>query len=111
MAVEKLILSKLVSSGMDEVITYIPPNGQKITPVELVGSVPESPKVRVKLIWDYGGTEEILWIIHNRPMPRKVVGHSSLQKTGDGVKKMALVLANGGPNDLDMSGYAELEKR
>ena len=101
----ELILSKLILSGTDQAITKIPKNTETVVIYRFEGSVPSSSKADVRLIWDFNGTsEEILWNIQtNGPLPNGKI----FSKVGDGVKKMALCLANGGSADYVMSGFTE----
>jgi len=111
----KLFKSALVPSNGNELVdTYTPADGEVIDPYSFHGSAPGSSKARCKLIWDYGGGgEEILWVIQNdRPMPRdlKIEDVAGIrERTGDGVKVLAISLHNNCTASYDMAAYAIIE--
>lgn len=100
----ELIISEIVVAATDEAVTEIPATGKKIVIHTFEGSAPGSSKADVRLVWDFGGVgEEILWSIQvDGPFPKG----KSFERAGDGVKKMAVCLANGCTADYVLSGYA-----
>jgi hypothetical protein len=82
------------------------PDGQTIVIDSFFATASESALANCQLIWDSQGTPEILWVISNeQPMPDKIW----FQKTGDGIKKLAVCLANGCQNGYEMACEAEYE--
>ena len=96
-----LIISKEVSAATEDAQTVVPANGEKITVYNFRTSGPSMPNAYCKLIWDWGGAgEELLWSstgIETCPQ--------TFQKTGDGVKKLAIALDNNEDGALVMSAY------
>jgi len=89
-----------VAAG-SEVYSYQVPGDTKEWEVrDFHADAPSSSDGWVALIWDYGGAaEEIITLTYTsveRTLNRSLVG--------DGVKKLAIVLHNGGSDDLVMGG-------
>ena len=73
-----------------EVRAQIPPKGATLEIVQFAGCAAYTGQTTVKLIWDHGGeSEEILAAAHGDATFAMV-----RQLTGDGQKKLALVLEN-----------------
>jgi hypothetical protein len=87
-----------VLAGNSEFVDYVVPNGMTISIDRFKGNDSTSAMASCRLIWDYGVTNEILFVINNGPGLEV-----SIEKTGDGVKKLALVLNNNCTSDYDMS--------
>jgi len=116
MSAEEHILncSQLVTAGAFASVHFTPANGDKVNPVEFVADVPQDAKCVARMVWDYTTTSATngnhLWSISNNPqMPHGMADHMTLQQTGDGVKKMAIVFENNGASDYYFSAHAELE--
>ena len=105
MAKIKLYKSKDVTNGTESSDDYVPPDGKKFYILEMHGSAAFSKNSVVKLIWDYGGADNVIWSL-------KGDGHTpdsfrgELIATGNGVKKLSLVLDNGETTNVVMSGLA-----
>jgi len=109
MASQKLLLAKNVTSFNEECVTHVVPSGKKVWIMRFHGEAAFSPNSAVKLVWDMGGAgEEILWSIKGGgDIPLGAA--EAIEKTGDGVKKMAVCLDNGESGSIFMSGFALLE--
>lgn len=99
-----------VTSGTETAETVISANGKKITLTKFVGNPTSSAKCCCEVVWDYGGAgEEKLWVISNGPgIPTEITtldGGGDI--TGDGTKKLALVLNNGCSSDYNVSAWCE----
>jgi hypothetical protein len=89
-----------VSAGQ-EVYSYLTPgNGKEWEIKTFHADAPSSSDGWVALIWDYDGAgEEIITLTYtstDRVLNRSI--------TGDGTKKLAIVLHNGGSDNLVMGG-------
>ena len=111
MSTEKIIrcIAKNVLAAEKDFNSYTPASGEKIRIFLFNASSPASTaNARVKLIWDYEGAgEEILWVIQNDNL---MPDYLYFDRTGDGTKKLAIVLHNSCTNDYDMSGSFMVEK-
>lgn len=97
-----------VLSGTEQAKEVVIANNQKILIDKFIGVASESANARIKLVWDYGGTDELLWVISNElPMPDEIY----FEKTGDGVKKLAIVLSNDCNDAYPMSAECEYEEQ
>ena len=115
MSIEILNCSQLITAGAFRSVTYTPPNGEKVNPIEFEADVPQDPLCVARLVWDYTTTSATngihLWAVSNDArMPHGMADDMLLQKTGDGVKKMALVFENNAAVDYYFSAHVELEK-
>ena len=98
---QELMISEELNLGQEIAETVIPGNGKKIYIEEFYGSAAFTSNSVVRIVWDYGGNDEILWSIKGEgQMPFKI------NRTGDGSKKFALVCENGELGKLFMSAYA-----
>lgn len=108
MAIEKLYLSKEVAANTEECDTHVVENGKNVKILAFHGEGAFDMNVAIKAVWDYSGTEEILWSIEGSgSMPNYVT--SETEKTGNGTKKMALCLDNGTNGPVVLSGTIVLE--
>ena len=93
----------LVIAGSILVDEAVISNGQKIYVDNFVGNDATSALSACLLIWDYGGAgETVLWAIN-----QGVGLQHSIRLTGDGVKKLAIVLDNACSQDYYMSAHCE----
>lgn len=67
---------------------YVPASGDFLL-TEVGGNSAPSADTSVKIIWDYGGTEELLFSTHGDAHQQV-----DITLTADGVKKLAIVLTN-----------------
>lgn len=104
MAKEILKLTKEVDAATEDCETYIPANGANVTILKMVGETASNLNTTVKLIWDLGGTETLIWAIKGS----NEIIFDNERLTGDGVKKLAICLDNGESDKETMSGYAEI---
>lgn len=73
---------------------FIPPSGTYYIS-QMGGNAGLSPLTSVAIIWDYGGTEEILFVTHG-----DAVHIVDIEFEADGSKKLAILLTNDqGTND------------
>lgn len=84
---------KEVAANIEDASEYIIPNGEIWEVNFWNGSANAYRETHVCLIWDYNGTPEIIAITYNS---EKRLMHR--QFTGDGSKKIAIVLVNDSPN-------------
>ena len=102
MAEIHLLKTAIVLAGTNDLVEYIPYDGEVVLIANFKGSAPESSKAEIVLLWDWVA----LWNIQGeQPMPDDVW----FEFTGDGVKKVTLCLANGCTSDYRISGSAILE--
>jgi hypothetical protein len=105
MTTRTLKISESVSASTDVADTYVVPDGQKILIYNFMAEASFSQNSVVCLVWDYGGTDEILWSTKGSldylPSP--------VEKTGDGSKKLAVELKNAEAGALVLSGYCEFK--
>lgn len=95
-------LSKSVAATTEDVSTFIPATGD-FWVTGFCGEASFDTNCAVKIIWDYGGTEEILWSTKgstNVPL--------NIKRTGDNAKKIALTLDNGLAGSVIMSGMCTI---
>jgi hypothetical protein len=86
--------------------TLIIPNGETATVEYLSASCPDTPLGVACLIWDYGGTEEVLWVFQREGIkPSEDV----ISVVGDGVKKLAVCCDNGDTTDYFFNAFAKIE--
>lgn len=105
MAKEKTLLTiaKTVAADTEEAVSITPANGKTVIVKTLMSSVSNGKDAVVCLMWDYGGAGETL-IVSAKMDKAKVIG------TGDGTKKVALVLSNRETTDsVVMSGESLIE--
>ena len=88
-----LEIAQEVAPSTDVAVTVIPVDGAEIRLVDFEGNAAFSKDALVALVWDYGGTETIM-----RSTKGSIVsGKQKIIATGDGVKKVGLVLQNADP--------------
>ena len=95
-----LHLAQEVSADTDAAVSMVPSDGAAVYLDKFVGSFTANKTATICVIWDYGGTEVVIDLsaVNNMKQP---VG------TGDGVKKVALVLSNNEAVDtIAISGTA-----
>ena len=100
MAITKttISLSKEVAATTEDVETFIPATGDFYI-TKFCGEAAFDTNCAIKIIWDYGGTEEILWSTKG-----VTVVDLDIERTGDGVKKIAIALDNGLNGTVIMAG-------
>jgi hypothetical protein len=96
---KELSLAKEVSSSTTEANTVVPASGKEVTVTKFSGHAAYSVNSCVKAVWDYDGTEEIIW--STKGDDTEEIHHTL---TGNGSKKLAIVLENGEDGALVMSG-------
>jgi len=107
MAIKRLYISKDVTAGTEETDTFIPANNKKVYIHEMHGSAAFSKNSAVKLVWDYGGANKVIWSIKgDGGTPQAFRGEKI--GTGNGVKVVALVLDNGETSNVLMTGISWL---
>ena len=98
----KLVLVKSVAATSSEVETFTP--AAKFNVAGFFGEAAFDPLCEVQLVWDHGGANELLWVIKGSgKIP------FGLERTGNGVKKLAIVLNNRLANSVFMAGYCSVE--
>lgn len=88
-----------VTEGQEVISYQVPGNGEQWILEEFIADAPSSSDGFVALVWDYDGTPEYIMVSYTsvqRPLSKTIVG--------DGTKKLALVLHNGGDSALVMGG-------
>ena len=104
----ELIISKEVAGNTEDCVTAIPTAGKDVFIFSFFGSAAFSQNAVVKLVWDFGGTEELIWTVKGEmPMPFKYTIPSA---SVDGVKKLAVCLENTGTGSVYLSGYCEFKE-
>ncbi len=98
-----------VNSGQAIAVTATPANGKKIIVTKFIGNDTSSAKASCKLVWDYDGTPESLWIINEgSPFEGEIETlEDDSEIVGDGTKKLAIVLDNGCSDAYNMSAFCE----
>ncbi len=97
-------LSKEVASATSDAETYIVPSGKNAFVRDVCGDGSASPNAVIKFIWDYGGTDELIWTIKGSatvPVEKSFLG--------DGVKKLAVELENTSSGPMFLSGLMKVE--
>lgn len=79
---------KVLGANSSETDEFIPPSGTYYISA-LGGSSSASPDTLVEIIWDFGGTEEILFATHNDSNQ-----NVNIELPGDGAKILAIRLTN-----------------
>ena len=97
-----LTLSKSVAATTEDSTDFTPATGDFFI-TTFHGEAAYDTNCAVKLIWDFGGTEEILWSTKG-----SAILDIEITRTGDGVKKLALTLDNGLAGAIIMSGMAKI---
>jgi hypothetical protein len=88
-----------VSAGQEVISYQVPADGKEWLIEEFIADAPSSSDGYVALVWDYDGTPEYIMVSYTsvqRPLIKSI--------TGDGTKKLAIVLHNGGSDTLVMGG-------
>ncbi len=92
-----LHLAQEVTADTDEAVSMIPDDEADVIMESFTGNFTATKAATICCIWDYGGTEVVIDL--SNAGPKQVIG------TGDGVKKVALVLTNAESVDtIAMSG-------
>lgn len=90
-----------VAASSEEVKDYVPPNGEVINIYSFKADGQYTDGM-ASLVWDRGGqNEEIIWASTGAPLPFEY------EATGDGVKKLSLVLTNNHTSEVIMASYVE----
>jgi len=84
---------KEVSSNTEDSQEFVIPDGETWEITRWNGSANAYRETHVCVIWDYDGTQELIAITYNSEK-RDILRTF----TGDGTKKMAIVLVNDSPN-------------
>jgi len=106
--IHELKLSKEVAATTEEYVEFTPAAGKNILIFNFSGSGSYSVNSVIKLIWDFGGSEQLIWTIKGeRPMPFK---HLIPGASVDGIKKLALSLENTALGPVYLSGFAGFEE-
>lgn len=108
MAFIDLFKAAEVSATTDIAETHTPANLEIVSFHNFWGNSAHTPNAVISVIWDYEGTgEEILW------STKGTIEQEDISfippKTGDGTKKIALVLSNSSSGPLILSGRLTLE--
>lgn len=90
---------KSVSANTSEVDEFTPPSGTYYLS-ELGGNAGLSPDTVVTIIWDYGGSEEILYCIHGSGEQ-----NVEIELDADGTKTLAIKLINDQSTDDFLGGF------
>jgi len=109
MAKQVLYLAKSVSASTEDCDTYTVPNGKDVTVIDFHGEAAFSASSAVKIIWDSGGADTILWAMKGSGEMPKKAAEDFPTMTGNGTKKIALCLDNGEGSSIFMSGHVILE--
>jgi hypothetical protein len=97
---KELNLSKEVAASTTMANTYIPASGKIVSVICFCGNAVYTVNSVVKAVWDYDTVnEEIIWSSKG-----DVQTDLNYEATGDGVKKLAIVLENGEDGPVVMSG-------
>lgn len=94
--------AKTVEALTEDAKTTIPGDGKLWDISSFTGNAGFSADTTVKLVWDYDGTPQILCITHG-----SIIQKSVGEITGDGVKKLAIVLVNDSNTPIDLGGSWE----
>lgn len=98
-----------VPAGQEEFDDYAPPAGSEVGIKKFVGSAAFTQNSACMLIWDFGGAgEEILWSVKGSAEMPNNAARVILSSETDGIKKLAVVNANGETGPLVMSSYARI---
>ncbi len=100
-----LQVSSDVATSTDAYDDYTPQSGDKIHLISFDGEAAFTLNSVVKLVWDYGGSEEIAYATKGSTAGMQF---EYFIGTGDGTKKIALVCSNGESGTIVMSGRAKL---
>jgi len=87
---KNLKLIQEVSAGITIANTYVVPSGVVCNVYKFRGNAVYSKNSIVKAVWDYNGNEELIAVTKG-----DVELDLAFEVTGDGVKKLAVVLENG----------------
>jgi len=82
-----LHLAEIVPAASDSAISMIPDDQAEVYLEKLIGNITQNKTATVCIVWDYGSENEEIIQIQDAAF-KQFVG------TGDGVKKIALVLSN-----------------
>lgn len=89
----------LVASYGDDQDDYVPANGEVVELERFHGSASMNGKSLVKLVWDSAGTPEIIAATHG-----EAEYHLGKKITGDGSKKLSIILVNDDSNSHVLGG-------
>jgi len=82
---------KQVTSSSVDTSDHVIPNGETYQFIRFYGNASESPNTIVCIFWDKDGLDEdLLFTTHND----SILDKTSIEKTGNGVKKITIVLKN-----------------
>jgi len=100
-----LKISKEVNANTEDAETVVPASGKTLVITRFVGAGAFSQNAVIKLIWDYSGTQDVIWTI--KGTSRMPFQHTIPAADTDGIKKLAVALDNSHSGKLFMSGYVE----
>lgn len=89
---------KDVSANSSDTDEFVPPTGTYF--ISEIGADGAGADTCVKIVWDYGGTEEIL-LASTGDVDQK----TSIELTADGVKKLAIKLINDSNAPVAIGGF------
>lgn len=85
-------VAKFTEDSHDVVI----PDGETWTLQEWTASISDNRKTFATVVWDYqGGSEEIITVAYSSTSSEQI----GMDITGDGIKKLSIVLVNDSSND------------
>ena len=94
-----------VTASTEDAAEYVVASGKKATVVQFDADAAFSKDSVVRLIWDYGGTDTLIWSIKGGAgLPRDYYP----VVVGDGVKTLAVVCENGEAGSLFLAGRAKI---
>lgn len=102
----ELLINEIVEFGTEFSTEYVVPEGKTAYIYIFKSSLPDSAKAVARLVWDYNGDEQDLWVLHRHgSMPDRDI---NIKVVGDGVKKLALVCDNACSNDYYFNAFAKV---
>jgi len=100
-----LKVAELIDSGKEVAETLVIPKDLKsFTILEFTGNAAFSPNSSVMIVWDYGGTESIIWATAGS----EITNLEYEIKDYNGVKKLAIICSNGENGPVVMSGLIKI---
>lgn len=100
-----LKVSEEITNGTDVADEYTPANGAEVWVENFHANAAFTTNSACLLIWDYGGTEEVVWSTKGTDVMNEPV-----EITGaNGTKKLAVVCSNGEAGNLIMSVMAKIK--
>lgn len=93
---------KEVAANTTDTDEYIPASGKVVYFKRFGGSGSSVPATIIKIIWDYGGTETLLFSTHGNFIDEP---SEEVSITGDGTKKLTIVLINDQAESDALGGF------